>query len=1020
MVPNWQLLVKKKIINKNAKIFKIAVPVIIIGMIGGSFLVFPELQNIFKSNPQGPTGDETTTSTTTTSTTTTSTTTTTTDPITPPMNHAPVLSNPLPITDPSISPDSRITFGITASDPENDPLTYIWTLDEIILSSQLDTLILDPAPSVEGVYNVSISVSDSEFTSSYSWQLTIVEGNHAPILSNPLPEETDYHMNDTNSVILSIDAYDPDGDFLTYTWYFWIGIPDGGNQSSLLVQTSANDQWSCEFWVEVTDGVLTTTFTWMITVHNIDYPMTCEFTPEVDPIISEGEGLWLSASPHDIDGISEISYLWKVDDEILFTENSSNYYFEANINSKDSYEVFVNVSSPTEWITHTWVVFVEDTNVPPQIVDTFPNPNSYYFINEMQTANYSIEAIDPNLEDNLTYTWTVDGIPQGENKNFFNFTTDYDTVSLSYKTFDIMVNVSDGDFHVVEEWILFVFNINPPPTIGSIYPDHDPQICEGSSQYFNISVYHPASYPITYEWSIDGMVIGGNSSEILYNASLFSTGIRNITVVGDDGYHSVSHSWSMTIENEIVYFDLNPTGDSDPNNFHMVGDLLLFTADDGTHGRELWVSDGTEPGTFMIEDINVGSEDFYGNYFVVLNDILYFACYSPIYGREIWRSDGTPTGTYPIDLISGSGSSYPLYLTAMGNYIYFSAEGNPGNAELWRTGGTLASTILIEDIRSGEFYGSNPESLHVVGSTLYFEATTSFDGRGLCKTDGNGIDYLCEVDIDKNWGIRTLGDKVIFTKFSTGKLWVSDGTIAGTHSLENVSHGNIFSYVYNVATIGDYFYFTAENDTTGREMWRTDGTIQGTELIVDLNPGISSSCFYNTLYPYDSIIFQVAVLNGVIYFEANDSTGYSLYRTDGTAAGTYSLMPTFGGDLGDIDYITAAGDLIYFNCLASPYGEELWKTDGTIVGTELVIEINLGGNAYPEILTSFGDLIYFSVWNGTNWGIWCSDGINEGTYAVIEVCDVNAYWWVPHFPKSPNALFISGDDGVHGQELWII
>src|SRR5262249_9309188 len=44
--------------------------------------------------------------------------------------------------------------------------------------------------------------------------------------------------------------------------------------------------------------------------------------------------------------------------------------------------------------------------------------------------------------------------------------------------------------------------------------------------------------------------------------------------------------------------------ESPPGELTAFGSLLLFAADDDVHGRELWRSDGTDAGTFLLKDVD--------------------------------------------------------------------------------------------------------------------------------------------------------------------------------------------------------------------------------------------------------------------------------------------------------------------------------------------------------------------------------------------------------------------------------
>lgn len=130
-----------------------------------------------------------------------------------------------------------------------------------------------------------------------------------------------------------------------------------------------------------------------------------------------------------------------------------------------------------------------------------------------------------------------------------------------------------------------------------------------------------------------------------------------------------------------------------------VADKLYFTANDGVHGIEMWVTDGACSGTRLVTDLVPGAGtpfDFYftnpaagdinniGPTAVNVNGTLFFSANTAAQGIELWSTDGTSAGTTPYDLRPGASSSNPSYLKQIGDRLVFSANNGVIGQELWQ------------------------------------------------------------------------------------------------------------------------------------------------------------------------------------------------------------------------------------------------------------------------------------------------------------------------------------------------
>lgn len=400
--------------------------------------------------------------------------------------------------------------------------------------------------------------------------------------------------------------------------------------------------------------------------------------------------------------------------------------------------------------------------------------------------------------------------------------------------------------------------------------------------------------------------------------------------------------------------------DSNPEQFVNVSGNTFFVAQDYDHGIELWKTDGTEAGTEMVKDIETGGSSSSLKMLTEFNNKLFFRAYRGTSDEQLWTSDGTEGGT---ELFKGFALLKDL--TVVGDTLFFSANGRDGNGvELWKSDGTVDGTVMVKDIYSSS---SHPQSLTAVGDTLYFTAYAS-GGRVLWKSDGTEAGTVPLTNSVSGPGemgrFTAVEDKLFFTAFTTAEnreLWVSDGTEAGTKMVRNIADEGMVaravaqasgrsSLIENMTAVGRELFFTADDGIHGLELWKSDGSEAGTVLVKDINSQDDDGSNPSSLIAFgDTLLFSAAT----------DDSGntHSIWSTDGTEAGTVSMLDTTGTGINN-DF-TSIGIEQYSNesllfidgtnvLMTANFGEgiQLLSTDGTAGGTKLITTINPSGDAF--------------------------------------------------------------------------
>lgn len=294
---------------------------------------------------------------------------------------------------------------------------------------------------------------------------------------------------------------------------------------------------------------------------------------------------------------------------------------------------------------------------------------------------------------------------------------------------------------------------------------------------------------------------------------------------GTDGFEPWSYGPSGAGDPQPLG-NINPSGDSNPFNFTNLGGTIVFAAGDATkHGAELWRTDGTPANTVLLKDINPGSVSsnpaWFNDGLGTLGGELLFAADDGSSGVELWATDGTPTGTVPVKDINPVGSSFPVGFTNFNGVSLFRVDDGGFGFELWKTDGTGVGTVLVKDI--------NPSARAISGGTLFVVADDGATGFELWKSDGTAAGTVLVKDIYSGPTSGTTGvpldvSGTLFLRANDGlngfELWKSDGTSTGTVPVADINPGSGDSNPNNFVAIGTKLYFTADDGSgLGAQLW---------------------------------------------------------------------------------------------------------------------------------------------------------------------------------------------------------
>lgn len=188
------------------------------------------------------------------------------------VNRRPIIDTFAPDSSVVMDENSSTVFEVSASDPDQDALTYAWFLDNKATGTTDPSYEYVTNYFSAGQHTVKVVARDSGgANATNTWAITVTNVNAEPFITGATPAGNQVTMNENEVRKFTVTDLSTDGDKLSETW-FLDGANTGQTGKAYNYSTDYNSSGNHVVEVRVTDGKIEVQWRWDVNVLDVNRP----------------------------------------------------------------------------------------------------------------------------------------------------------------------------------------------------------------------------------------------------------------------------------------------------------------------------------------------------------------------------------------------------------------------------------------------------------------------------------------------------------------------------------------------------------------------------------------------------------------------------------------------------------------------------------------------------------------------------------------------------------------------------